>query len=77
MSKIMLWSTLNRMRRKKYMEVTIGGMNLTSKLVNFKYIASITNDISQLLFDNFFIYSPFNDIKALKYLIMAINIENN
>ena len=63
------------MRRKKSMEVAIGGMNLTSKLVNFKYIASITNDISQLLFDNFFIYSPFNDIKALKYLIMAINIE--
>jgi hypothetical protein len=65
------------MRRKKSMEVAIGGMNLTSKLVNFKYIASITNDISQLLFDNFFIYSPFNDIKALKYLIMAINIEKN
>lgn len=65
------------MRRKKSMEVAIGGMNLTSKLVNFKYIASITNDISQLLFDNFFIYSPFNDIKAVKYLIMAINIEKN
>ena len=65
------------MRRKKSMEIAIGGMNLTSKLVNFKYIASITNDISQLLFDNFFIYSPFNDIKTLKYLIMAINIEKN
>lgn len=35
--------------RKKFMEAVIGEMSLTSKLMNFKYIASTANDISQLL----------------------------
>ena len=57
------------MRRKKSMEIAIGGMNLTSKLVNFKYIVSITNDISQLLFDNFFISALLTILKLLNTLL--------
>jgi hypothetical protein len=51
------------------MEVAIGGMNLTSKLVNFKYIASITNDISQLLFDNFLFTAHLRILKLLNTLL--------
>lgn len=49
----MLLGTLKPMKKKKYMEIANSEKNLASKSINSKYTASITNDISQLLFNSF------------------------